>query len=251
LPPYRPAYRGRWKTNNGLPGYRPLFYTRPRVDPVVRSCHICNIGKRTGENPGGLPFALPAPIRSGSVCLPERRASRPDGGDLNAKHVDWNSRLITTRGRRLRDYANNHSCLIYGPETPATIPYNSSATPDVLDIVITKHLIFPVYLTTCSALSSDHIPVLIDRRLRSSFLYIPDHPDFRRTVWIKFQACLEDRLPSIPKLRSGVETDTCVEEVFSAITEALAASAPRRRPRDDPRPQYRQIFRIIYAGKFG
>jgi exonuclease III len=24
-------------------------------------------------------------------------------GDLNAKHVDWNSRLITTRGRHLRD----------------------------------------------------------------------------------------------------------------------------------------------------
>jgi hypothetical protein len=77
-------------------------------------------------------------------------------GDLNAKHVDWNSRLITTRGWHLRDYANVHSCLIYWPETPTTNPYNSSATPDVLDTVITKNLVIPVYLTTCSALSSDH-----------------------------------------------------------------------------------------------
>jgi hypothetical protein len=63
-------------------------------------------------------------------------------GDLNVKHVDWNSRLITTRGRHLRDYANDHSCLIYGPETPTNIPYNSSATPDVLDILITKTKIY-------------------------------------------------------------------------------------------------------------
>ena len=83
-------------------------------------------------------------------------------GDLNAKHVDWNSRLITTRGRHLRDYASDYSCLIYGPETPTTVPYNSSATPDVLVIVITKNLVIPVYVITCPSLSSDHFPVLID-----------------------------------------------------------------------------------------
>jgi hypothetical protein len=59
-------------------------------------------------------------------------------GDLNDNHMDWNSKLITTRDRHLRDYVNVHSCLIYGPETPTTISYNSSATPDVLDIVIKK-----------------------------------------------------------------------------------------------------------------
>ena len=47
-------------------------------------------------------------------------------GDLNAKHVDWNSRLITTRGKLLRDYADSNSCLIFGPEFPTTNPYNPS-----------------------------------------------------------------------------------------------------------------------------
>jgi hypothetical protein len=50
-------------------------------------------------------------------------------GDLNAKHVDWNSRLTTTRGKLLRDYARGNSCLIYGPDSPTTVPYNSSAAP--------------------------------------------------------------------------------------------------------------------------
>jgi hypothetical protein len=50
-------------------------------------------------------------------------------GDLNPKHVEWNSRLITKRGRILRDYADKNSFLIYGPNTPTTVPYNPSAIP--------------------------------------------------------------------------------------------------------------------------
>jgi hypothetical protein len=121
-------------------------------------------------------------------------------GDLITKHLDWNSRLITTTGRRLREYATDHSCLIYGPETPTKIPYNPSANSGVLDIVISKNLVIPVYLTTCSARSSDHFPVLIYTRCRLSFLNLPDRPDFRSTDWVKLQACLEDRIPSTPKL---------------------------------------------------
>jgi hypothetical protein len=44
-------------------------------------------------------------------------------GDLNAKHVDWTSRL-TTRGRKLlRAYAAGNSCLSFGPDTPTTDPW--------------------------------------------------------------------------------------------------------------------------------
>ena len=102
-------------------------------------------------------------------------------GDLNAKRVDWNSRLSTRRGKLLRDYADGNSCLIFGPDAPTTNPYNPLATPDVLDIVITKNLTSLVYLTLCSALSSDHLPVLIDTTCRSSFQHPRDHLDFRRS----------------------------------------------------------------------
>jgi len=102
-------------------------------------------------------------------------------GEPNAKHVDWNSRLNTRRGKLLREYADGTSCLIFGPGSPTTNPYNPLVTPDVLDIVITKNLSFAVYLTSCSALSSDHLPVLIDTSCSSSFHNPPDRPDFRRT----------------------------------------------------------------------
>ena len=59
-------------------------------------------------------------------------------GDLNAKHVDCNTRLSTRWGKLLRDYTDWNSCLIFGPDSPTTNPYNTSSTPDVLDIVITR-----------------------------------------------------------------------------------------------------------------
>jgi hypothetical protein len=83
-------------------------------------------------------------------------------GDLNAKHVDWNSWLTMRRGKLLHDYADENSCLVFGPETPTTNSYKPSATPDVLDIVITRDLPSSVHLASCSTLSSDHLPVLID-----------------------------------------------------------------------------------------
>jgi hypothetical protein len=129
-------------------------------------------------------------------------------GDLHAKHVDWNSRLSTRREKHLRDYANGNSCLIFGPDTPTYNPYNPLANPDVLDIVITKNLTSPVYLTTCFALSSDHLPVLIDTTCRSSFQHPPDRPDFKRTDWAKFQTHLEDQIPFDPELHDGMAIDT-------------------------------------------
>jgi len=113
-------------------------------------------------------------------------------GDLNANHVGWNSQLSTRRRKLLRDYADKNSCLIFGPDSPTTKLCNPSATPDVLDIVKTKNFTSPVYLTSFSALSSDHLPVLIDAMRRSSFQHPQDRPDFRRTDWANFQTHLED-----------------------------------------------------------
>jgi hypothetical protein len=126
--------------------------------------------------------------------------------------------------------------LIYGPDSPTTVPYNCSATPDVLDIVIAKDLTFPVDLTACSALSSDHLLGLIDTTCRSSFRNLPAPTEYRRTERVKFQTSLEERLPSTPLLPKEGEIDRSVEEMSSAILEALAASTPKSRPCDDPRP---------------
>jgi hypothetical protein len=69
-------------------------------------------------------------------------------GDLNTKHTDWISRLITTRGALLRDYADRNVCLIHGPDSPTTVLYLLNTKSDVLYIVV-KDFVLPVYLTVC------------------------------------------------------------------------------------------------------
>jgi hypothetical protein len=54
--------------------------------------------------------------------------------------------------------------------------------------------------------------------------------------WAASQACLEHRLPGNPVVVDEGAIDKCLEELTSAIHEATAATAPRSRPRADPRP---------------
>ena len=92
-----------------------------------------------------------------------------------------------------------------------------------------------MYLTSCSALSSDHLPVLIDTACRPSFHNLPDRSNFRCTDWANFQIHLEDHIPFDPELHNGMANDTCVENLSGAVLKALAASTPKCGPRDDPR----------------
>jgi len=104
-----------------------------------------------------------------------------------------------------------------------------------MDIVI-ENLPFTVYLNSCSALSSDHLPVLTDTACRSSFQHAADRPDFRRTDNTNFQTNLKGQIQFDPGLHNGMEIDRCVENSSGAVLKALAASTQKCRPRHDPRP---------------
>jgi hypothetical protein len=155
-------------------------------------------------------------------------------GDLNAKHVDWISRVSMRIGKLLRDYSDENSCLFFGADSPTTIPYNPSATPDVLDIVKTRHLPSSLHLTSYSALCSVQLPERIDTGCRSSFQHPPDSPDFRRTSWANLQAHQEAEIPFNSEFHN-IAIYTSVENFSGAVLKALAASTSKRCPRDEPR----------------
>ena len=149
----------------------------------------------------------------------------------------------------LREYADSNSCVNFGPESPTSNPNIPSATPDVLHIVITRDFQSPIGLTSCSALSSDHLPVIIDTGCRSSFHCPPDQPDVRRTDWGNFQAQLEAKIPLNPELLNSMDIEACVGSFSCAILEALVASTNKRRPHGDPNPRPRLVYRIKYTCK--
>jgi hypothetical protein len=62
-------------------------------------------------------------------------------GDLKAKHTDWISRVITTRGALLRYYADRNAWPIYRPESPITVPYQQNIKLDTFDNVVVKDFV--------------------------------------------------------------------------------------------------------------
>jgi hypothetical protein len=132
-------------------------------------------------------------FRRGNYGPDGRRTLRQTRGlELAADHE---------KGKLLRDYADKNSFLIFGPDTN---PYNPSATPDVLHIVITQKLTFQVYVTSCSALSSDPLLVMIDIACRSFYQHPPHRPDFRRSGWAKIETHLEDTIQLDAQLHNGM-----------------------------------------------
>jgi len=113
-------------------------------------------------------------------------------GDLNAKHIDWNSGLIT-RCRLVHDYTDQNSLCI------GWITYNHALqilnTNGDIAIIITKD-VTPEYLTICSTLSSDHLPILIDMQCWSSFFNLRDHTDLKRT---------DVQIPGLPGIWAPVQ----------------------------------------------
>jgi hypothetical protein len=113
-------------------------------------------------------------------------------GDLNAKHMDWNSRLTTAKGLFLRGYANRNTCVTYGLDYPTTAPYTHNDPPEELDKVVVKNFVHPLHLTVSSAPSSDQPHVLIDITCLSSYQNLQDRPDFQRMDCATIQACFKD-----------------------------------------------------------
>ena len=115
-------------------------------------------------------------------------------GDHNAKHKDLYSRVSSPGGVLFRELASVNPCIVHRPHSPTTNPSCSTAMPDVLDIEVVKGFILPVNLTECSGLSSDHFPVKIDLRSRSSFPSLPDRVWLKLVDWTHLQDHLSHRV---------------------------------------------------------
>jgi hypothetical protein len=132
LPPNGPPDSGRRHSDPCPQGHRTLCCASLRSAAPGGYCHRSCVGDQSSEARAGLPLSTRSLIKSDlTECL---RGGVPIflAGDPNAKHTNWNSRLITARSSLLRDYANSNSCLIDGPDSLTMAPYTHNATPTSL-----------------------------------------------------------------------------------------------------------------------
>lgn len=139
------------------------------------------------------------------------------GGDWNAKHTTWNSRVITPRGQQLHRLEQELDLEIWGPLEPTHTPNRSDQHPDVLDIVITQGLGVDPRLVTINDLSSNHDPVL-------AVLPRTSHLQTQRVVhennWPQFKRYLNNNVIPTLAVHTVEQIDYAIEHLTRKIRKA-------------------------------
>lgn len=143
-------------------------------------------------------------------------------GDLNSKHCGWGCNTTTPQGQNLLNLATTLNLSIMAPIEPTHYPYNNNIIPDILDILITKNIDFPLYQKVIPELDSDHNPIII------SFhpLYLSSYYKQQKGKinWFKFREILKINYKHPQNIQSEKDLDNEVKRLVSNIQGSLTNS---------------------------
>ena len=149
------------------------------------------------------------------------------GGDFNAKHTHWGSRLITSKGRELYQAAMDYGCEFVSTGKPTYWPTDPNKIPDLIDFFVVKNVSANyIKIDEVYDLNSDHSPIL---------LTISDHiitKDLNPvlinnyTDWDYFNFLLENNINLSVPLKTIDQLENEVQQFTTAIQNAAWKSTP-------------------------
>ena len=151
------------------------------------------------------------------------------GGDFNAKHTFWGSRLINTKGRELYKVIHNNNLKHLSTRQPTYWPSDPRKIPDLLDLCITKGLDTRKFtVASCLELTSDHTPILIT--MHANVIGQPTKPSLysKRTDWNYFREILDNQLTLTVPLKTKIDIEEAVINITTAIQNAAWQATPDR-----------------------
>lgn len=157
-------------------------------------------------------------------CLGSRFIS---GGDFNAKHQMWGSRLNTPRGRQLYRTINADNLGTISTGEPTYWPTDRQKIPDLLDFFVTKN-VSNNYITidSCLDLNSDHSPVILT--ISSSLILREPPPNLCNsfTNWNLFREHLDQNINLNVSLKSAQDIEDAVEHFNYCVQTAAWTATP-------------------------
>jgi len=149
------------------------------------------------------------------------------GGDFNAKHTQWGSKTITTKGRQLLNAMQTCNLNHISTGEPTYWPTDRRKNPDLLDFCITKG-IPNNYLSakSCLDLSSDHSPVIVQistrilNKTKSQNLYN------KKTDWNQYRSILNERINLNVPLKTEENLEHAIKTLNENIQEAAKFATP-------------------------
>lgn len=149
------------------------------------------------------------------------------GGDWNAKHTVWGSRLITPKGRNLLCAITRQNCEHLSTGEPTYWPTDPNKIPDLLDFFV-LHGITSSYTQIESSfeLSSDHSPVIAT--FSTHVIRTPIRPTLttKQTNWDSFRTYIEEHINLNLRIKDQNELDEATQYFTTLIQEAAWYSTP-------------------------
>lgn len=144
------------------------------------------------------------------------------GGDFNAKHTHWGSRLITTKGKQLLESCSQLKCVTISTGKPTYWPTDLNKIPDLIDFFITRN-IASNYINIEEAwdMNSDHSPILLTLSDRVISKEVSPRLVNKLTDWQSFKLKLEESIElSVPLITE--EQLEMEAELFNKHIQAAA-----------------------------
>lgn len=149
------------------------------------------------------------------------------GGDWNAKHTFWGSRLITTRGRQLKMCADNYNLMTVSTSEPTYWPTDTSKVPDLLDFFVLRGLSKEyTNAVSCHDSTSDHTPVILRISTLPSEYDEPDRLYNRYTDWESFREVLEEEIDLKIALKTPEDLEIATKYITSLIQQSCWLNTP-------------------------
>ena len=144
------------------------------------------------------------------------------GGDFNAKHTDWGSRIVTTKGKELREAMRELGCEYYSTCKPTYWPTDRDKIPDLLDFFVSRK-VSPNFINIEENfdLNSDHSAVILT--LSENIIRKENKPTLvnKSTGWESFRLELE----RTTNLEVQLKTPQHIEEEAEKFTKLVQRAA--------------------------
>ena len=143
------------------------------------------------------------------------------GGDFNAKHTHWGSRLTLTRGRELLEAALEMKCNFHSTGKPTYWPTDHSKIPDLIDFFITRNISSNyIKIEEADDLFSDHSAILMTLSDKVILKEAAPHLSNKSTNWEGFKISLENRIDLKTSIKTNEELDFEVNKFITDIQQS-------------------------------
>lgn len=150
------------------------------------------------------------------------------GGDFNAKHPYWGSRLTSPKGSALLRAGRFLKCNFHSGNKPTHWPTDPSKIPDIIDFFVTKGINKNhVEIRNSNDLTSDHSPVIMT--VSDNILVKPYPPELtnKNTDWNHFRNNITESVDISVSLKTSYEIENELESLMVSIQEAAWKSTPK------------------------